>query len=85
MAAGVVSFISSYFDVKAMLKEYYTLFYSIVVFKVRYLNNRVEQDYRFIKRLTKPGMEFGSFNAERRTIGGFKAMNMIRKGQVQGV
>ncbi len=29
---------------------------------VLYLNNQVEQVNRFIKRLTKPGMGFGSFN-----------------------
>lgn len=49
--------------------------------QVKYLNNRVEQDYRFIKRLTKPGMGFGSFNTARRTLRGFEAMNMVRKGQ----
>jgi transposase-like protein len=53
--------------------------------QVKYLNNRVEQDHRFIKRLTKPGMGFGSFNTARRTLREFEAMNMIRKGQVQGV
>jgi len=53
--------------------------------QVKYLNNRVEQDHRFIKRLTKPGLGFGSFNTARRTLKGFEAMNMIRKGQVQGV
>jgi len=36
--------------------------------QVKYLNNRVEQDHRFIKRLTKPGMGFGSFNTARRTL-----------------
>ena len=30
--------------------------------QVKYLNNLIEQDHRFIKRLTKPGMGFGSFN-----------------------
>ncbi len=30
-------------------------------------------------------MGFGSFNTARRTLRGFEAMNMIRKGQVQGV
>ena len=30
--------------------------------QAKYLNNRVEQEHRFIKRLTKPGMGFGSFN-----------------------
>ena len=49
--------------------------------QVKYLNNRVEQDHRFIKRLTLPGMGFGSFNTARRTLRGFEAMNMIRKGQ----
>jgi transposase-like protein len=53
--------------------------------QVKYLNNLVEQDHRFIKRLTKPGLGFGSFNTARRTLKGFEAMNMIRKGQVQGV
>ena len=52
--------------------------------RVKYLNNIVEQDHRFIKRLVNPGMGFGSFNTARRTIRGYEAMNMIRKGQVQG-
>ena len=51
----------------------------------KYLNNRVEQDHRFIKRLTLPGMGFHSFNTARRTLRGFEAMNMLRKGQVVGV
>ena len=46
--------------------------------QVKYLNNRVEQDHRFIKRLIKPGMGFGSFNTARRTLRGMEAMNMIR-------
>jgi transposase-like protein len=45
----------------------------------------VEQDHRFIKRLVNPGMGFGSFNTARRTLRGYEAMNMICKGQVQGV
>ena len=49
--------------------------------QVKYLNNQVEQDHRFIKRLIKPGMGFGSFNSARRTLRGFEAMNMIRKGR----
>ncbi len=51
----------------------------------KYLNNIVEQDYRGIKRLVKPGMGFGSFNTARRTIRGYEIMNMIKKGQVHGV
>jgi len=50
--------------------------------RVKYLNNMVEQDHRFIKRLVKPGMGFASFNT-RRTLRGYEVMNMIRKGQIQ--
>jgi IS6 family transposase len=53
--------------------------------QVKYLNNRIEQDHRFIKRLTKPGMGFFSFETAWRTIQGYEAMNMIRKGQVKNV
>lgn len=52
---------------------------------LKYLNNIVEQDHRFIKKLVNPGMGFGSFNTARRTLRGYEAMNMIRKGQIQGV
>jgi len=51
----------------------------------KYLNNVVEQDHRFIKRLVKPGMGFFSFRTAWKTLRGYEVMNMIRKGQVQGV
>jgi transposase-like protein len=53
--------------------------------QVKYLNNVIEQDHRFIKRLTKPGMGFFSFETAWRTLQGFEVMNTIRKGQLQGV
>jgi transposase, IS6 family len=49
------------------------------------LNNLIEQDHRFIKRLTKPGMGFFSVETAGRTLQGYEIMNMIRKGQVRGV
>jgi transposase, IS6 family len=52
---------------------------------VKYLNNLVEQDHRFIKRLTKPGMGFFSFETAWRTLQGYEMMNAMRKGQLQGV
>jgi transposase-like protein len=58
---------------------------SVKLRQVKYLNNLVEQDHRFIKRLTKPGMGFFSFQTAWRTLQGFEVMNMIRKGQLQGV
>ncbi len=53
--------------------------------QVKYLNNLVEQDHRFIKRLVKPGLGFFSFESAWRTLQGYEVMNMIRKGQVHGV
>ena len=51
----------------------------------KYLNNLVEQDHRFIKRLVKLGMGFFSFETAWRTLQGYEMMNMIRKGQLQGM
>jgi IS6 family transposase len=53
--------------------------------QVTYLNHIVEQDHRFIKRLVKPGMGFFSFETAWRTIQGYEVLNMMRKGQIQGV
>jgi IS6 family transposase len=52
---------------------------------VKYLNNIVEQDHRFIKRRVKPGLGFQSYPTAWRTLQGYEMMNMIRKGQVRGV
>jgi IS6 family transposase len=53
--------------------------------QVKYLNNLIEQDHRFIKRLVKPGMGFFSLETAGRTLQGYEVMHMIRKGQVRGV
>ena len=48
----------------------------------RGLNNRIEQDHRRIKRLVRYGLGFKTFDSARRTIEGYEALAMIRKGQV---
>jgi transposase-like protein len=53
--------------------------------QVKYLNNIVEQDHRNMKRLTDPGLGFGSFWTAQRTLAGYEAMAMIRKGQVRTI
>ena len=53
--------------------------------QVRYLNNIVEQDHRFIKRRMRVGMGFFSFPTAWRTLQGFEVMHMIRKGRVRWV
>jgi transposase, IS6 family len=50
----------------------------------QYMNNIIEQDHRFIKRSVKPGLGFFSYPTAWRTIRGFEAVHMIRKGQVRG-
>ena len=51
----------------------------------KFLNNIVEQDHRRVKRLVRPGLGFGGFWTARRTLAGYEAMAMIRKGQVREV
>jgi transposase-like protein len=52
---------------------------------VQYLNNILEQDHRAIKRRVQAKQGFREFQAAGRTIQGYEAMNMIRKGQVRWV
>ena len=51
---------------------------------IKYMNNIVEQDHRFIKPRVKPGLGFGSYPTAWRTIQGYETMNIIRKGQIKG-
>jgi IS6 family transposase len=53
--------------------------------QVNYFNNIVEQDHRRIKRLIRPGLGFGSLSTARRTLAGYEALAMIRKGQVRNI
>jgi len=53
--------------------------------QVKYLNNIVAQDHRFIKRRVKPGLGFFSFETAWHTLQGYEVMNMVRKGQMRGV
>src|SRR4028118_816506 len=51
--------------------------------RVKYLNNVIEQDHRFIKKKVRASQCFKRFHAAERTLEGIEAMNMIRKGQVK--
>ncbi|PZD70488.1 hypothetical protein C1752_12059 [Acaryochloris thomasi RCC1774] len=52
---------------------------------VKYLNNLLEQDHRFVKLRVKAGLGFQDFWSAKRTIRGYETMNAIRKGQIVGV
>jgi IS6 family transposase len=51
----------------------------------QYMNNIIEQDHRFMKWQIRPGLGFGSFPTAYKTIQGYEVMNMIRKGQMEGI
>jgi IS6 family transposase len=51
----------------------------------RWLNNRVEQDHRRIKRRVRPMLGFKRFTTARRTLAGVEVMAMLVKGQVRAV
>src|SRR3712207_6114135 len=53
--------------------------------RVKYLNNVIEQDHRFIKKKVRASQCFKRFHAAERTLEGIEAMNMMRKGQVKRV
>ena len=54
----------------------------IEVHQVKYLNNIVEQDHRFIKKRTKPMLGFKSFRSAKITITGIENIRIIQKGQI---
>ncbi|WP_132247856.1 IS6 family transposase [Marinisporobacter balticus] len=53
--------------------------------QIKYLNNILEQDHRFIKRKVKQMRGFKNLKTAEKTICGIEAMNMIRKGQVEEI
>ena len=55
---------------------------AIVIRKIKYLNNIVEQDHRAVKRVTRPMLGFTSFDAAQGTLAGIELMHMIKKKQM---
>jgi len=51
--------------------------------RVKYLNNVIEQDHRFIKKKVRASQCFKRFHTAERTLEGVEAVNMMRKNQVK--
>lgn len=47
----------------------------------KYLNNIIEQDHRFIKKITRPMLGFKAVHSARATLDGIELHHMLRKGQ----
>ena len=54
----------------------------IDILQVKYLNNIIEQDHRFIKKITRPMLGFKAFHSASATLAGIETAHMIRKGQL---
>jgi transposase, IS6 family len=68
-----------------VLQQERTLPETCLLRQCKYLNNVVEQDHRFVKCRVNPGLGFGAFHTAQRTIQGYEAMHMLRKGQIEGI
>jgi putative transposase len=55
----------------------------ICIRQSRYLNNRIEQDHRAIKRRVRPMLGFQSVATARVILGGIEMVHMMRKGQAK--
>ena len=55
---------------------------TIKIVQSKYLNNVVEQDHRFIKRITRPMLGFKALHSAASTLAGIETTHMIRKGQL---
>jgi len=54
----------------------------IGIVQSKYLNNIVEQDHRFIKRITRPMLGFKALHSAAATLAGIETAHMIRKDQL---
>jgi putative transposase len=55
----------------------------IEIRQVKYLNNIIEQDHRFIKKVTNSMKGFKSFKSSIATLDGIELHHMLKKGQMK--
>ncbi|ANP91686.1 IS6 family transposase [Rhizobium leguminosarum] len=68
-------------NINWLLLLLYGWFWLIEILQVKYLNNTIEQDHRFIKKLIRPMKGFKSFQSASATLDGIEVAHMIRKRQ----
>jgi len=55
---------------------------TIEIRQCKYLNNIIEQDHRFVKKIIRPMLGFKSFWSASITLAGIEVVRMIKKGQL---
>jgi putative transposase len=53
------------------------------ILQSRYLNNRIEQDHRAVKRRVRPMLGFKAIDSARAVLAGIEMVHMMRKGQAR--
>jgi IS6 family transposase len=51
--------------------------------RVKYLNNVIKQDHRFVRKKVRASQCFKHFHTAERTLEGIETVNMMRKGQIK--
>ncbi|MDM5186222.1 IS6 family transposase [Bacillus sp. DX4.1] len=64
------------------LKKEKKMTVGIQIRQIKYLNNIVEQDHRFIKKRVRSMLGLKSFYTTKSIISGIEAMHMVKKGQL---
>jgi len=67
------------------LKNDKILHKNVGIRQIKYLNNIIEQDHRFIKLIITPMLGFQFFHSANRTLKRIEAMNMVKKRQVDNL
>ena len=65
----------------ALLCMFGGLSLQMTVRQIKYLNNIIEQDHRFVKKITNGMRGFKEFNAAEATLSGIELHHMLRKNQ----
>ena len=68
---------------KAAINHYNDEGNNIEIRQCKYLNNIVEQDHRFIKKITRAMLGFKNFHAAQRVLKGIELVRMLKKGQMK--
>jgi len=53
----------------------------MTVRQIKYLNNIIEQDHRFVKKITNGMRGFKAFHSAKATLSGIELHHMLRKNQ----
>lgn len=72
--------LAALYEVNSIIISWLTLL-PIQIRQIKYLNNIIEQDHRFMKKIIRPMMGFKAFHSASATLAGIELCHMLKKGQ----